>query len=105
MSVLEETGQLPVPRQRWTLCVACVSAVTAEVRRTGLRTPLRVRIALGIVAAERAPRRCSRPWHATYWKRMPESQVDRLVNRAVVLLFPAPALLFVLLATLAAAWR
>lgn len=54
-----------VPAPTWSLCLPCHAAVQREVLRARLRSPDRLLIAIGIVAAERAPtrhfRRLSRP--------------------------------------------
>ena len=52
---LDETGNVPTPRQSWMLCGECNAAVQAELERSPVQGPLRVRIAVGLVAAERGP--------------------------------------------------
>lgn len=52
---LEETGDVPEPRQSWMLCEICNEAVKRQMARTRIRTPLRLRVAIGLVAAERTP--------------------------------------------------
>ncbi len=52
---LTEPESVPEPRLSWLLCKACYGAVLAEVRRSPVRSPLRLRIAMGIVASERWP--------------------------------------------------
>ena len=52
---LDETGDVPEPRQSWTLCAACDEAVHWEMERSPVQGPLRARIAVGVVAAERSP--------------------------------------------------
>lgn len=54
VDILEPEG-VPEPRLSWILCKACYRAVLAEVRRSPVRSPLRWRIAMGIVASERSP--------------------------------------------------
>jgi hypothetical protein len=56
ITYLEETGEVPEPRQSWVLCGECSRAVQAELERSPVVGPLRVRVAVGIVAAERSPR-------------------------------------------------
>ena len=53
---LDETGDVTEPRQSWMLCADCDAAVHAELERSPLRSPLRLRIAVGLVAADRSPR-------------------------------------------------
>jgi len=52
---LIEPEGVPVPRQAWTLCKRCHQALLVQMRLSPIRTPLRLRIAVGLVAAERSP--------------------------------------------------
>lgn len=52
---LEETGAVPEPRQSWALCGSCNDAVREQMRRSPIRGDLRLRVAVGLVATERAP--------------------------------------------------
>ncbi|HEY7833694.1 MAG TPA: hypothetical protein VIG30_09010 [Ktedonobacterales bacterium] len=52
---LDETGDVPEPRQSWMLCAACDEAVHWEMERSPVQGALRARIAVGVVAAERSP--------------------------------------------------
>jgi hypothetical protein len=52
---IREPEGVPDPRLTWILCKECHGALLDEVRRSPIRTPLRLRIAVGIVAAERWP--------------------------------------------------
>lgn len=55
IAFLDETGDVPEPRQSWLLCSICDRAVKTELARSPVLGPLRVRIAVGMVAAERSP--------------------------------------------------
>ena len=55
IAFLDETGDVPEPRQSWMLCAPCNEAVHIEMERSPLQGPLRARIAVGVVAAERSP--------------------------------------------------
>lgn len=44
------------PRHEWVLCKPCHEALLVEMRRSSLRSSARLRIAIGLVAAERSPR-------------------------------------------------
>ena len=46
----------PEPRCEWVLCKPCHEALLVEMRRSSIRLPTRLRIAIGLVAAERSPR-------------------------------------------------
>src|SRR5579859_610584 len=52
---LMEPEDAPAPRRTWILCKSCYQAVQAEMHRSPLLSPLRLRIAIGIVASERWP--------------------------------------------------
>lgn len=52
--IMEPAG-VPDPRRRWVLCSDCHVALLDEMRRSPVRSPLRLRIAMGLVAAERSP--------------------------------------------------
>lgn len=52
---LEETGAAPEPRQSWALCDACNDAVREQIRISPVRSDLRLRVAVGLVATERTP--------------------------------------------------
>ena len=46
---------VPEPRQSWTLCKRCHTLLLAEMERSPVLSPLRLRIAMGIIAADRSP--------------------------------------------------
>jgi hypothetical protein len=52
---LKEPVEAPEPRHEWVLCKPCHEALLLEMRRSILRSPVRLRIAMGLVAAERSP--------------------------------------------------
>jgi hypothetical protein len=52
---IREPEGVPPPRLDWVLCKECHGTLLYEVRRSPVRSPLRLRIAVGIVAAERWP--------------------------------------------------
>src|SRR5205823_1661025 len=54
--VLKEPVGAPEPRHEWMLCKPCHEAVLVEMHRSSIRSPVRLRIAMGLVAAERSPR-------------------------------------------------
>jgi hypothetical protein len=53
--VLKESAGVPEPRHEWVLCKLCHEALLVEMRRSSIRSPVRLRIAMGLVAAERSP--------------------------------------------------
>jgi hypothetical protein len=52
---LKEPVDAPEPRHEWILCKACYEALLVEIRRSVIRSSMRLRIAIGLVAAERSP--------------------------------------------------
>lgn len=55
ISYLEETGDVPEPRRSWVLCQECNAAVREQIESAPVRSPLRLRVAVGIVSTERTP--------------------------------------------------
>ncbi|HLJ32833.1 MAG TPA: hypothetical protein VKU38_04240 [Ktedonobacteraceae bacterium] len=55
--VMEPEG-VPEPRLSWILCHTCYQSLLVEMRRSPIRTHLRLRISIGLVASER--------WHKAY---------------------------------------
>jgi hypothetical protein len=52
---LKEPIDAPEPRHEWVLCKDCYEALLVEMRRSVIRSSVRLRIAIGLVAAERSP--------------------------------------------------
>ena len=52
---LIEPEGVPEPRLSWTLCDTCHRHLMTEMSRSPVRSPLRLRIAIGMVASERWP--------------------------------------------------
>ncbi|HKW23288.1 MAG TPA: hypothetical protein VJO13_18030 [Ktedonobacterales bacterium] len=52
---LEETGDVPPPRQSWMLCTACNDAVKQQMAEVPIHSPIRLRVAIGVVSTERSP--------------------------------------------------
>lgn len=52
---ITEPEGVPEPRRSWILCRDCYQALVVEMRRSPVRSPTRLRVAMGIVAAERWP--------------------------------------------------
>jgi hypothetical protein len=59
-----EPAGVPDPRRHWILCSDCHVALLEEMRRSPIRSPLRLRIAMGLVAAERSPQANQRSYRA-----------------------------------------
>ncbi len=52
---LREPVGVPEPRRAWEICKPCHEALLVEMHRSPVRSPARLRIAMGLVAAERSP--------------------------------------------------
>ena len=97
---VHECAPPPALGQTWFLCEECASAVVTQVERSPLRSPLRIRIAVGIVAAERMPQRRHTVLDLEFWEEMPRQQLDGLIAAFVVFLFVMPSLVFLLVTAL-----
>ncbi len=51
-----EPVEAPEPRREWLLCKPCYKVLLEELSRSSIRSSLRLRIAMGFVAAERSPK-------------------------------------------------
>jgi hypothetical protein len=61
---INEPEGVPEPHHSWILCRDCYQAVIEEVRRSPVRSPLRLRIAVGMVASVRSPDSFSKTAHS-----------------------------------------
>jgi len=52
---LREPSGAPEPRREWVLCKHCHEALLVQMHRSPIRSSTRLRIAMGLVAAERSP--------------------------------------------------
>ena len=53
--LLEEPLEAPEPRHEWVLCSYCHKALLNQMSRSPLSSPVRLRVAMGLLAAERSP--------------------------------------------------
>ncbi len=53
--IAEEPVETPKSHYEWMLCKPCHKALLVEMHRSSIRSPARLRIAIGLVAAERSP--------------------------------------------------
>jgi hypothetical protein len=63
----------------WLLCVDCAAAVQQEVERADLGTPLRVRVAVGIVSLQRRPHHYHF-WNPQFWEEDDDEAQTRVVK-------------------------
>jgi hypothetical protein len=62
---LKEPLGVPEPRQESVLCQPCYETLLVEMRRSSILSPLRLRIAIGLVAAVRSPRAYTTSTHVS----------------------------------------
>lgn len=101
LRAVDETPDPPDEPRTWALCPSCLDAVRAELARAALRTPYRVRIAVAVVASERAPG-ARRRWDQSCGRRgwqAPRLRLPHLTAVWIVALTLEPAL-FVLIVVL-----
>ena len=96
--ILEEPATATTRGAIWRLCEACFVAVGRELERAELRTPARVRVALGLVAAERSHRARPKIWNERYWEQLSDRGQDRLLMWIFYVAFVVHALAFMLVA-------
>lgn len=95
---LEEDADLPNPRQAWTICAACNDAVLLQLDRSDVQTPLRLRVAIGVVASERAtPDSLSARLPDPARERLADRRMERLLIALFLFLFIIHALIFILI--------
>lgn len=94
----EQSETSTATRATWPLCDDCYAAVSAELARARLRTPARVWVALGVVAAERAQAPRYRIWDERYWEQLSDTSQDRLLIWLFGIAFAVHALAFMLVA-------
>lgn len=95
--LLAEEPDVSVP-QTWTVCANCHEAVLREVEHSALRNPLRLRIAVGVVAA-----RHESPAHYSilddrFWEQLSDEGVNRLLIWVFAIAFGVHAVAFALIA-------
>lgn len=93
----EEGLDLPDPRQTWTICADCNQALTRQLESPAVSTPMRLRVAMGVVASERATPEvinARQPDPAT--EQRAERRTEHLLIWLFVILFAVHALVFIL---------
>ena len=83
---------MEAPRQFWTLCADCQSLVQDQIDRVTLQTPMRTRVAVGMVASERVPSA-----DAEALDQQDSRGLDRLVFWTAIAAFVVHALAFIVI--------
>ncbi|HEX6544250.1 MAG TPA: hypothetical protein VF040_21015 [Ktedonobacterales bacterium] len=93
----DDHEDIHVFQRQWPLCTSCAHAVGREAERAALATPLRMVIALAVVASDRRPQVQARPrfWTTRYWEETDMATQNKLVTRAVILFFFWPVIVLV----------
>ncbi len=95
--MLAEGPDVSTP-QTWAVCPDCHGAVLQEVERTALQNPLRLRIAVGVVAAHHErPARYS-VLDDRFWEQLTDEGLNRLLIWVFAIAFGVHAIAFVLVA-------
>lgn len=92
-------------QREWRLCQPCAQAVRREVERAALDTPLRVVVAVALVASDRSPPARSHVWSERCWREVDSATQDKLPMRALIAFFLSPVVIFVGTVALAIALR
>jgi hypothetical protein len=79
-----ESGPTDDEPRSWLLCVDCAAAVQHEVERADLRTPLRVRIAVGIAALQRRPRTHYHFWNEQFWEDLDDATLNKIMEWFII---------------------
>jgi hypothetical protein len=101
----DEFLETPLSGRAWMVCQQCAGAVQQEMVRAGLRSPLRLYIAIAMVASERRPAAHPRVWSARYWQHADARTQDRWMMRLILFLAACPVIAFVGLAIVALLFR
>ena len=97
---VDEFLETPLSGHAWMVCKQCAGAVQQEMARAGLRSPLRLYIAIAIVASERSPAAHPRSWSARYWQDADARTHDRRMMQLIMFLVACSVIAFVALAIL-----
>lgn len=76
---LTESDDAPAPQQAWLLCATCNTAVQMELARADLRSPVRTRVAVGLVGSVRSPAHRAKWWQERYWEELDDHGWNRLI--------------------------
>jgi hypothetical protein len=96
------SDDLELAPRSWVVCSECAEAVQQEVERAGLHTPQRVRVAVGIVAADRHPQRRPSIFSDRYWEELDDTTISKMINRFVLVLIVVKTLAFIAVIVLVA---
>jgi hypothetical protein len=97
---VDEFLETPLSGHAWMVCKQCAGAVQQEMVRAGLRSPLRLYIAIAIVASERSPAAHPGVWSARYRQYADARTHDRWMMRLIMFLVACSVIAFVGLAIL-----
>lgn len=94
---LTEGDEAPEPQQVWLLCASCNTAVQSELSRSELRSPVRTRVAVGLVASARSPGNRAKFWQGRYWDELDDRGWNRVLVWFFIILAFGHIVLFMLL--------
>lgn len=76
---LTEGEDAPEPQQVWLLCAGCNTAVQEELARSELRSPVRTRVAVGLVASSRSPGNRAKWWQERFWDELDDRDWNKVI--------------------------
>lgn len=76
---LTEGDDAPEPQQAWLLCASCNTAIQVELARTELHSPVRTRVAVGMVASARSPGNRAKWWEERFWEDLDDRDWNRML--------------------------
>lgn len=91
---VEESGDQHEPSRSWLLCTQCHDVVQQEIKRADLQTPLRLSVAIGVVASDHASRQ--RADRLRFWDHLDDRSLERLLLGSFMAVFVVHALVFIL---------
>ena len=91
----DEFLETPLSGHAWMVCKQCAGAVQQEMARAGLRSPLRLYIAIAIVASERSPAAHPQSWSARNWQDADARTHDRRMMQLIMFLVACSVIAFV----------
>src|SRR5487761_1526066 len=94
---LTESDDAPTPQQAWLLCASCNTAVQSELSHSALRSSVRTRVAVGLVASSRSPGNRAKWWQERYWDELDDHGWNQLIWWCIMLIAFGHVLVFILL--------
>lgn len=102
---LAESDEAPEPQQAWLLCAGCNTAVQEALARSTVRSPVRTRVAVGLVASGRTPQNRAKWWQERYWEELDDQDWNRLIWWFFMVVAFGHVIVFIVLMMIPFLWR